>query len=542
MNSLLKERIYYEIAMSIGNSLDLDIMLRECLATYLRKLNCLAGAVLIRKETPEGISSFETAYTIPKRLNRNSSIRIAIEAIPGAFDKETLVNYFHSLPQASLTEKHQTYVMELPGVGLLILIKSAPGLSVPDAKSLLPLNAKLADACRSCIANEQLHREIIEREKAEDKFRSIFENSVEGIFLSTIEGHFVEANPAMAKLLGYSSPEELLDHSPNIRTQLYVNPKDRDRFINRLIKRGRISNFESRFYRKDGSIGWGSLSSRIITDDSGNPIRIEGLFTDISPRMKVMKVLRAAKDEAVRLSNMKSSFLSMVSHELRTPLTSILGFAKLAQKQIDDLSDDERQCHPKLTRALQRIHDNSNVIVTEGERLTELINNVLDLAKLESGSCQWEMRGISMNEVLTHSLLTSEILFDGTDVALTHDIESPLPRVNGDHARLIQVMLNLISNAKKFTEKGTVHISARTENDHVVIRVTDTGVGVPEDEREIIFDKFRQSGNTLTDKPEGTGLGLPICKEIIEHHGGQIWFESREGEGSTFAFSIPVNA
>lgn len=541
MNSLLKERIYYEIAMSIGNSLDLDIMLRECLATYLRKLNCLAGAVLIRKEAPGGLSFFQTAYTIPKRLNRNSSIRTAIENIPKSLEKEALVHYLHSLPATSLTEKHQTSVMELGGVGLLVLIKSAPGLSEPDIKSLLPLNAKLADACRSCIANEQLHREIIEREKAEEKFRSIFENSVEGIFQSTIDGVFVEANPSMAKLLGYKNPEELLAHSPNIRTQLYVNPKDRDRFLNRLITRGKVTNFEGRFYRRDGSIGWGALSARIITDNSNSPMRIEGLFADISPRMKAMEFLRAAKDEAVRLSNMKSSFLSMVSHELRTPLTSILGFAKLAQKQIDDLSDEERQCHPKLARALQRIHNNSDVIVAEGERLTELINNVLDLSKLESGSCQWKMRGISMNEVLTHSLLTSEILFDGTAVTLTQDIEYPLPRVNGDHDRLVQVMLNLISNAKKFTEKGTVHVSAGTKDDQIVVRVADSGIGVPDDEREIIFDKFRQSGNTLTDKPKGTGLGLAICKEIVEHHGGTLWLEPNEGTGSTFAFTLPVH-
>lgn len=538
MSSFFRERIYYEIAMSIGNSLDLGLMLKESLSMYLRKLNCLAGAVLMAREE-DGETSFESAYAIPKRLHRNSAIRTAIENVPTSLSRQELGDYLDSLPLQTDVGEHKLYVMDLPGFGLLMLIKSAPGLSEPDFQSLIPLNAKLANACRSCVANEQLHREIIERERAEAKYRSIFENSVEGIFQSTLDGRFLEVNPAFARLLGCDSPEQVMEEYTDISTQLYVNHHDRDRFLNRLKKRGRVSNFETQFYRKDGTIGWCSLSSR-VADDNSESMVIEGLFTDISPRMKAMKILRAAKDEAVRLSNMKSSFLSMVSHELRTPLTSILGFAKLARRQIKSYQEGKGD-KANLERKLKRIADNSNVIIAEGERLTELINNVLDLAKLESGSCQWDMKGILLNEVLDHCIITSEVLFDGTAVALTQDIETPLPRVKGDRDRLVQVMLNLLSNAKKFTEKGSVHVSARTEGTDVVIRVTDTGIGVPEEEQQIIFDKFRQAGNTLTDKPQGTGLGLPICKEIVENHGGVLWLESEVGKGSVFGFNLPID-
>ena len=145
-----------------------------------------------------------------------------------------------------------------------------------------------------------------------------------------------------------------------------------------------------------------------------------------------------------------------------------------------------------------------------------------------------------MNVVLEHSLAATGILFSEPNVMLLHSIDADLPFVSGDRDRLIQVVINLISNAVKFTVEGTVSLCAAVEGNNIVVKVYDTGIGVSDSDIEVIFDKFRQLGNTLTDKPKGTGLGLPICKEIVEHHRGKIWFEPNPDGGSVFAFTVPI--
>lgn len=540
MRSLVRERLYYEIAMAIGNSLDLSVMLKDGLSTYLRKLNCLAGAVLRSVENEDGTTSYEMVYGIPRRMKRNGAIKTALDEVPGHLGADEVMAFRASLPLIGGANGLKHYLMELPNFGLLLLAKSAPGLSRPDLKSLAPINLKLAEACRSCIANERLQAEIRERMKAEAKYKAIFENAVDGIFQSSLDGRFLVANPAMAKLIGYDSPEALIEGVTDIGTQLYVHNEDRDRFVDKLLKKGKVSAFEVEYYRKDGSIGWSSTSARLVYDEEGKPSHIEGVSEDVTPRKQAMVALREAKKEAERLSQMKSNFLSMVSHELRTPLTSILGFAKITRKRLAEILSKGTECPEDINRGLDRMNDNTGVIIKEGERLTELINNVLDLAKLEAGYFEWHMEKLSINEVLEHSLASTGVLFEGRDVDFKTDIPSDLPFVSGDHDRLVQVMINLISNAAKFTVQGTVTVTAEVDNDEVVIMVKDTGIGMSAEDAVSIFDKFRQLGDTLTDKPKGTGLGLPICKEIIEHHKGRIWVLSTSRAGSTLAFAIPV--
>jgi len=528
--------------MAIGNSLDFDSMLKEGLSTYLRKLNCLAGAVLQRVEDDNGLVSFRSVYAIPKRVNRNSVVKSAIEDIPSDLDPAELSDYLSSLPASMVVTNVNRYTVELPGFGLLLLVKSAPGFSRPELKSLAPINSKLAEACKSCILNEQLHREIADREAAEEKFRSIFNNAVEGMFQTSMDGRFLEINPAGAKLLGFDSPDEVVGNLTDQAGELYVHAEARTRLKNKLNRVGSVSAFEFEYFRRDGSAGWLSVSARLIRDDKGKANRIEGSAIDITPRKQAVIALHEAKKQAESVSQMKSNFLSMVSHELRTPLTAILGFAKITRKKMAEILGDEKACTPKVVQGLKRIDTNTGVILAEGERLTDLINNVLDLAKLEAGRFEWDMVDVSMNIVLSHCLAATEVLFKDAGVAIEHDIDEQLPAVIGDHGRLIQVVLNMLSNAAKFTGEGRVLLSAAVENSEVVVRVSDTGCGVPADETDVIFDKFRQLGNTLTDKPKGTGLGLPICKEIIEYHGGKIWVEPRDGGGSVFAFTVPIKS
>ncbi|MEP7271956.1 MAG: ATP-binding protein, partial [Acidobacteriota bacterium] len=237
----------------------------------------------------------------------------------------------------------------------------------------------------------------------------------------------------------------------------------------------------------------------------------------------------------------KSSFLSTVSHELRTPLTSVLGFAKIIKKRLDEklfplIPIDD----PRTVKTMKQVDDNLNVVVTEGERLTKLIDEVLDLAKIESGKLDWKMEVLSVPEIIDRATAATSSLFDSKNLKLIVDLEDDLPQINGDRDRLIQVAINLISNAVKFTDAGSVTFHARLHNDEIVISVIDTGMGITADDQPKVFEKFKQVGDTLTDKPKGTGLGLPICKEIVEHHGGRIWVESEPGKGSTFSFSLPI--
>ncbi|RIA08784.1 K+-sensing histidine kinase KdpD [Flavobacteriaceae bacterium MAR_2010_72] len=248
-----------------------------------------------------------------------------------------------------------------------------------------------------------------------------------------------------------------------------------------------------------------------------------------------------AKAKAEDANEAKSAFLSTVSHELRTPLTSVLGFAKIIRKRLEDkifpavTIDDQ-----KIKRTMVQVSENLNVVVSEGERLTNLINDVLDLAKIESGKMEWNMKPIFLQDAINRAIASTQSLFDAKKIPLIKNIPSDLPLISADEDKLIQVVINLLSNAIKFTDKGKVSIDAYLEKDQIIVELQDTGIGIAEDDKHKVFERFRQAGDTLTDKPKGTGLGLPICREIIEHHGGIIWMKSELGVGSTFFFSIPA--
>jgi signal transduction histidine kinase/CheY-like chemotaxis protein len=247
---------------------------------------------------------------------------------------------------------------------------------------------------------------------------------------------------------------------------------------------------------------------------------------------------RAVAEEA---DAAKSSFLSTVSHELRTPLTSVLGFAKIIRRRLEErlfplIPEDDR----KVQQAKTQVIENLNVVVSEGERLTKLIDDVLDLAKIEAGKFTWNMESVSISEVIERATAATASLFEAKKLNLIETIEPGLANITGDQDRLIQVVINLISNAVKFTDAGSITCSARQQGAEVLVSVADSGIGITLSDQAKVFEKFKQVGDTLTDKPKGTGLGLPICKEIVEYHGGRIWVESEPGRGSTFSFTIPM--
>ena len=240
--------------------------------------------------------------------------------------------------------------------------------------------------------------------------------------------------------------------------------------------------------------------------------------------------LRAANERLREVDRMKDDFIATVTHELRTPLTSIRAFSEM-------LHDDPRLELAERTRFLA-------IIVGETERLTRLINQILDLAKLESGHAEWTSAAVDIGAVVREAMASLEQLFRDKAVALSGEIPENGPLVQVDRDRLTQVVINLLSNAVKFVPGGSGQVRVRVLPlaDSVRVEVADNGPGLGADECRLVFEKFRQGGNTLTDKPQGTGLGLPISRQIVEYFGGNLWVESQPGAGATFIFTVPLPA
>ena len=275
-----------------------------------------------------------------------------------------------------------------------------------------------------------------------------------------------------------------------------------------------------------------------IAASVGVALNNAALFEDVK---QAKMEAEAATKAAEKANDAKSAFLSTVSHELRTPLTSVLGFAKIIRKRLDEkIFPAVDKASAKTQKTISQISENLNVVVSEGERLTHLINDVLDLAKIEAGKMEWNMETVSMAEVAERAIAATAALFENKNLVLEKNIQSNIPDTTGDRDKLIQVMVNLISNSVKFTPKGKVSCKVFRKKNEIVVSVSDTGIGIAPEDHGVVFEQFKQVGDTLTDKPKGTGLGLPICKEIIEHHGGRIWVESELAKGSTFSFALPT--
>jgi PAS domain S-box-containing protein len=352
-------------------------------------------------------------------------------------------------------------------------------------------------------------------------------------------GMHVFVSEEWTRITGYSK-EELL----NMSMSDIIHLRDRATALERHKKRMRGEElpglYEISIIKKDGT----EVPVEVTFAHSsykGKPANV-GYIRDITERkaleqqlQKKMEELENAYSELQKIDQMKDSFLSTVSHELRTPLTSIKGFAEILLSY-----DEDKETQKEFL----------NIINEESERLTRLIDDLLDLARLESGRQQWETDRIAVTDVITqavhavHSLVTQKGLNVQTELA------PDLPGYMGDKDRLIQVVTNLLSNAIKFTpEEGEIKVKAEIIKDTqqkkpvetIRVSVSDTGIGIEAKDQKAVFERFKQVGDTMTDKPKGTGLGLPICKEIVEHYGGRMWVESELGKGSIFYFTLPLD-
>ena len=364
-----------------------------------------------------------------------------------------------------------------------------------------------------------------------EKYRGIVENSVTGIFQTTPDGHYLTANPALARMYGYASADELIHGVNNIGAQLYVEPGRRDEFTRLMEENDVISGFESEVRRKDGSTIWISENVRLTRDGEGRPLHYEGMVEDITENMRAQAELEQAKRAAEAANDAKSEFLANMSHEIRTPMNAILGFSEL----LHGLVRDERQ------------KSYLSAIASSGKTLLTIINDILDLSKIEAGRLELQYDSISLGTVLQEIRQIFSQKAEQKDLDLLLEIDPAMPAgLLLDEVRLRQIMINVVGNAIKFTESGHVRMAAhgrmtpdRPGRIGLVIEIEDSGIGIPEHELQRIFESFSQQSGQSQRKYGGTGLGLTITRRLVEMMHGTVTVTSRVGSGTTFRIEFP---
>ncbi len=365
--------------------------------------------------------------------------------------------------------------------------------------------------------------------RAEAKFRSIFENAIEGIFQTTPDGRYLAVNPALVRIYGYDSADELVASVGDIRRQLYVDASRREEFVRQIAMFGKVANFESQIYRKDRSVLWISENARAVYGAAGNIDFYEGTVVDISDRM-MSETLHREKEAAEAANRAKSQFLANMSHELRTPLNGVTGMLEL-------LEDTE------LAPQQQRY---TSIARSSADSLLNVINQILDFSKIEAGKLELDEIDFNVRSLIEETLemIAPRVEPKGLELALNMPPDMPC-EVRGDPHRLRQVIVNLLGNAIKFTQRGQIEVrvtldEVSPQGMRVRIAIADTGIGIPANRLGRLFQSFSQVDASTTREYGGTGLGLAISKQIIELMQGEIGVHSVENQGSTFWFSLPL--
>ncbi|MGE4297716.1 MAG: ATP-binding protein [Desulfovibrionaceae bacterium] len=352
--------------------------------------------------------------------------------------------------------------------------------------------------------------------------RAIIHNLADGLLVVDAKGHITHYNPALLAMYGLGEVD-LTGKEAGL-----AFPCD-------------VTDVAARAVSSPGEVYMGEVA--LYKGRVGKAVAAAIQEAVPQPNVKCLGAVVLVRDITAEkeVDRMKTDFISTVSHELRTPLTSVLGFAKIIKKRLEAIVLPAlRNTTPYVDRAVDQVRDNIGIIVSEGKRLTDLINDVLDIAKMESGSLEWKMRETDIAHLINRTVAATRSLFDEKGLTCELRLADDLPQLVVDRDRITQVLVNLLSNAVKFTPDGGVTIQAGVVGLGVEISVADTGIGMAPKDQEHIFDRFRQVGDTLTEKPKGTGLGLAICKQIVEIHGGRIWVESNPGTGSVFYFYLPT--
>jgi PAS domain S-box-containing protein len=391
---------------------------------------------------------------------------------------------------------------------------------------------------------------------SEMKFATAFRTSPDSVNINRVsDGAYIDVNEGFTKLTGYR-PEDVAGKTSR-DIEIWVDPADRDRLVAGLLADGVVHNLEARFRRKDGSTTTALMSAQLIdvegercilsvTRDISDRKRAEDeilrLNAELEERVeqrtqelqnaledvsRTNEVLTEMNERLEQATSAKSDFLAAMSHELRTPLNSIIGFSDLlARGMVGDLS-------PEQVKQIRMIN-------SSGKYLLELVNEVLDLSAIEVGQLRIEVRPLSATHLARAVVDSLQPLAVERGLELSWDVALDADALESDRTRLEQILFNLLGNAIKFTDAGTVSLNVTRDGDDILFSISDTGRGIADDELDRVFEEFYQSSRLDVAKSEGTGLGLTVSRRLAQMLGGSIEAESVVGQGSTFTVRIPV--
>ncbi len=396
-------------------------------------------------------------------------------------------------------------------------IGKTTGLAVANARHL----AQIEEEIRERAKTEELRRQ------GEQKFRSIFDNATEGIFQTTATGKMLVANRALAHILGYASPEEVIENITQFAKNVFADIERRGEFLKQMHIAGFVQDFEFDGYRQDKQLVSLSINTHMVRDEEGALLYYEGMIEDISEKRR-SQAFKIDKEVAEAATKSKSEFLANMSHEIRTPMNAIIGMSYLALRT---------QLDRKQRDYVDKIHG-------AAISLLGVINDILDFSKFEAGKMTMEKIDFGLDDVLNNvATVTSDKAHD-KGLEFLFQIPPTIPRyLIGDPLRLGQVLINLINNAVKFTDSGEVHVACRqlevTDDNRILLEfsVRDTGIGMTPEQASKLFRAFSQADESTTRKYGGTGLGLSISKAIVELMDGTIGLDSTLNHGSTLHFT-----
>ncbi len=509
------EEVYRMITGQIGDLLKIS---RTSFWTYnsgLRTLQCEDLYIREQKKHIPGNILFEDNFPVYFEALRQSRYVDASDSQTDRRTSEFLDLYLGPLNIISMLD------IPVRSEGMLagVLCCETVGEKRMWTQEDIDFTTSISGFISSFIHTDKLKKTEKALKSSEEKYRKIIENSLVAIYHSNLKGEFIYTNQAMIEMFEFDNPDDIHNYSVE---QLYPSPDDRQDFVTRLLKQKTIRNMEMHLITKKGNPRMVLLNAFLDND------MIFGMLMDITDRKKDEEAIKLAKVKAEESDRMKTSLLANMSHEFRTPMNAILGFSDLIANESND---------PDIAFFARKIH-------TSGHRLMGTLKAILDLADLEATRSKIKIQDIFIENFINDCLQHFSPTASEKGLYLITEYTEGL-YVKADEVLLQLILNNLIENAIKFTRKGGITVETDIDhsgNEHAcVIRIKDTGIGIPDDQFEMIFHEFRQISEGYNRSYEGTGLGLTLALKMAEMLEGKITVESELGLGSIFSLWLPVS-